>query len=160
LRSRCRRRSSSPASPRRCGRIARRARRIWRRQNLITGATSYRWLILSRNNSKQLNIAFNNDNVGLNFPDVELRERLWMRLACSFDLPRRRVLVTLDGRKLADLTLPPDFSLNVIGSKGDATDRLFTFTNYSSGQTFGGEIDDLIVCPRAMTEDQLSRLAR
>ena len=130
MRSRCRRRSSSPASPRRRGRIARRARRIWRRQNLITGATSYRWLILSRNNSKQLNIAFNNDNVGLNFPDVDLRE------------------------------LPPDFSLNVIGSKGDATDRLFTFTNYSSGQTFGGEIDDLIVCPRAMTEDQLSRLAR
>jgi hypothetical protein len=138
-----------------------RERTIWHRQNLITGGTSYRWLVISRNSSKHLNIAFNNDNVGLNFPDVELPEGRWMRLACSFDLrDRRRVLVTLDGRKVADLALPQSFSLKVIGSKSDATDRLFTFTNYSNGTTFGGEIDDLIVFPRALTEEELSRLAR
>ena len=133
-------------------------RRTWRRQNLITGGTSHRWLIISRGLSKKLNIAFNNDNVGIELPDVELPEGVWMRIACSFDLAdRRRMLVMLDGRKVADIELPEGFSLKVFGSKAEVTDRLFTFTNYSSGQTFAGQIDDLTVYPRAMSEEELAR---
>ena len=64
----------------------------------------------------------------------------------------------LNGKKVKQIDLPADFKLDVIGSDADKIDRAFSFSNYSNGNTFDGEVDELIVFREALEEDAMTRL--
>jgi hypothetical protein len=124
--------------------------------NLLTGGTSYRWMSVSRGTFGRMKIDFNNgDTAAQEIGDTEIEPGRWFQAAVSVDVKRRRGFVMLDGRKVADLQLPPDFALRVVGSEADRTDRALTFTNYSNGNTFAGQVDEIIVFRRALSEREL-----
>jgi hypothetical protein len=127
---------------------------------VLSGGESYRWLTLIRTPNGCLRVGFNDNQLVRELPDVNVPLGSWTQMACSVDLAQRRVLVMLDGGKVADIPLPEDFAFAVTGSDAERNNRLFTFTNYSNGDTFGGRLDDLTVYPRAMSEAELAQLAR
>jgi hypothetical protein len=125
--------------------------------NLLTGGTSYRWMSVSRGTSWRMNIDFNNgDTAAQEIDNTEIGPGHWIQAAVSVEVKQRRGFVMLDGRKVADLQLPRDFALRVVGSEAGRTDRAFTFTNYSNGNTFAGQVDEIIVFRRALSERELA----
>jgi hypothetical protein len=125
---------------------------------LLVGGTSHRWLTVTRERDGRLTIGFNNRDLLFDLPGASIEDGVWVRMACSFDLAQRRMLVMLDGRTVGDIRLPDDFTFSVFGSRAMETDRSFTFTNYSNGRTLAGLVDELTVYPRAMTEEEMGRL--
>jgi hypothetical protein len=105
-------------------------------------------------------IGFNNGDVAAqDIPGMQLLPGVWYRATVSVNVHERRVLVMLDGKKVAEITLPPGFAFQ-LGEPSTATDELaFMFTNYSSGETFTGEVDELTVLSRAMSESELTAFA-
>jgi hypothetical protein len=127
------------------------------RWNLLTGGSGYRWIVLSRELSGRAHIAFNNcDDAAQEIAGTDLRPGVWYRASVSVNVIERRVLVMLDGKKVADITLPADFAFRLGDPAVAADERAFMFTNYSSGETFAGEVDELTVFSRAMSESELT----
>ena len=132
-----------------------------KRSNIITGGQSTRWFAIRRSDSGNLEINFNNA-VGFKheFAGRPIPLDEWNTISCSFDLPKRSLLVYFDGEKLPGIELPADFRLDVIGSSNHNSDKAFTFANYSNGEVFHGYVSNLIVYDRAFSGDELGKLNR
>lgn len=127
------------------------------KENILTGGYSYRWLGFNRKHGL-LNLTLNNQTFVHQFKDAVVKPGRWHNLLCSVDLQRKKILTFFDGHPLEEITLPPDFKLEVIGSPADATDREFTFANYSNGSVFYGYAAHLKLLRRALTESELASL--
>jgi hypothetical protein len=125
--------------------------------NILTGGYSYRWLGFNRKGGL-LNLTLNNQAFAHRFESAAVKPGRWHNLICSVDLQKRKVLTMFDGHLLEPITLPPDFKLAVVGSGVEASDRKFTFANYSNGSVFFGYAAHLKILGRALTESELASL--
>ncbi len=125
--------------------------------NILTGGYSYRWLGFNREDGV-LNLTLNNQSFVHSFKGAAVKSDCWHNLICSVDLQRRKVLTMFDGHMLEPISLPPDFKLNVIGSSSEASEREFTFANYSNGSVFFGYAAHLKLLGRALSEPELANL--
>ena len=125
--------------------------------NILTGGYSYRWIGFNRQRGL-LNLTLNNQTFLHTFKGVAVKPGRWHELICSVDLQQRRILTMFDGRFLEAITLPADFKLEVIGGPTEATEREFTFGNYSNGSVFYGYAAHLKLLGRALTEPELVSL--
>jgi hypothetical protein len=130
--------------------------------NLIAGGKGYRWLAVTRLESGLMRVELNSDlhdHVARHdFKDTKIQAGEWNTIACAVDLPAKRVSIRLNDEKASTFLLPSDFKLSVIGGQDQDKDRLFSFVNYSCGRTFSGEVSDLVVMPRALSEVELDSL--
>ena len=125
--------------------------------NVLTGGTSYRWFGL-RYNTGHLELTLNNQAYSHLFSTSSLTAGSWHNIICSFDLPNKLVRTYFDGQFLEDVVLPVDFVLDVIGSSAESTDKKFSFTNYSNGQTFNGVVDNLRVYNKTLNGSEIQNL--
>ena len=128
------------------------------KSTLLFGGTGYRWFGLSRNDSGNLLVSFNNNSLRMEIADALLETDKWTLVACSVDLKERKVKVSVNGGAASTLELPADFHLEVVGSEFEARDKNWTFTNYSSGNTFHGWVDDLMIYSTSLSEGELKAL--
>ncbi len=101
--------------------------------------------------SGNLKISFNNQTFNRELGNSLLYPLRWTVIACGFDLAKRRVHVYLNGVKVAQIALPPDFKLDVVGSDWEETDKEWMFTNYSNAAVFHGLVSDLIIYDRFLS---------
>jgi len=125
-----------------------------KKSNLITGGRSMRWFSLQQSKRGNLEITFNNGTFRKEVEGAALEKGKWTVVACSVDIRGRKVVVALNGKKVASIDLPEDFKLEAAGQKGFG-DRAWTFTNYSNGNVFHGLVDELIIYGRALSEEEL-----
>ncbi len=121
----------------------------------LTGGRNYRWIGFYFTDT-DLILYLNNKAFTHTFLGVVVERNQWHKIICAFDLGEKTVVTMLDGVLLETVNLPDDFTLNVIGSPGDVTDRRFLFTNYGNGGTFLGYVDNLIVFDRALSQDEIA----
>src|SRR5205807_50571 len=115
-----------------------------RKDNLVTGGTFYRWFGLERSEAGNLRVTFNNGDYKHEVDGAKLEPGKWLVVACAVDIPKRKVLAYLNGRKVDDFELPAEFRLRVVGSKNASADKVWAFTNYSNGNVFHGLVDSLL----------------
>ena len=125
--------------------------------NLLTGGTSYRWFSL-RHNAGKLEVTLNNQRLSYLLPDSELRAGEWQNVVCSVNASAKTIITVLNGVRLQDITLSPDFHFEVAGSPADKIDRYFTFSNYSDGSVFHGCVDNLKVWSRALSSSEVATM--
>jgi hypothetical protein len=128
-----------------------------KQDNLLTGGCFYRWISLNRQ-SGVLNLTLNNQSLTHRFKGVAVKSGRWHNLTCSVDLRRKEILTVFDGQPLEAIRLPPDFKLAVMGSSEEASDREFTFTDYSNGSVFYGYVANLKIFGRSLAESKLTAL--
>jgi len=125
--------------------------------NILTGGTSHRWLGF-RCPTNTLQLTLNNQAFAHTFNDVPLQTKRWHHLVCSVDLAQQSILTLLDGQLLETIRLPPEFKLNILGAEAEATDRNFSFANYSNGSAYYGHAANLKVFGRALDKLELAAL--
>ena len=136
-------------------------------KTLVMAGALYRWFGLRRAKDGSLEVTFNNGDKVLPMPDVRLEAGKWTTLTCSVDIVARTVLVTLNddptaqGGNIVTAQLPQDFALEVKeAAKGNpAFDKSWTFTDYGSGNTFHGLVDELVIYSRALTFGEMEAYA-
>jgi hypothetical protein len=128
------------------------------RINILTGGDSYRWFGLHRVPDGDLTVTFNNQEYSRKLDGVRIGPGEWTVVACSVDIPGRRVAVSVNGAKPVDFDLPADFKLAVIEADPDGADKVWTFTDYSNGQVFHGLIDELVIYGKPLPSETLERL--
>lgn len=121
------------------------------KQTLVSGGTSYRWLRLGRSSQGNVIISFNNGQLSHEFPALQLTPGDWHNLICAVDIQNKMAAVVLDDKPPQSFALPADFKLEIIGSSREATDKCWTFTNYSSGDSFHGFVDELTILNGTMS---------
>ena len=127
------------------------------KDTLIIGGSSYRWFGLRYRND-ELQLTLNNQRFVHTLAGVHLQVGRWYNISASFDLQAKTVVVMLDGELVGTIKLDSEFTLDVIGSASDPSDRNFTYTNYSYGGVFHGYVDNLIVFNRALSTDEMRDL--
>ena len=128
-----------------------------RKSTLLVGGTSYRWLVLGRSAEGRLTIGLNNRDFEREAPGTRIATDRWYVVACGFDLPKHRLVSYLDGRKVLDIALPRNFQLRAITDRVEG-DKVWTFTNYASGNVFHGVVDELIVYNRMLTSEEFKKI--
>lgn len=128
-----------------------------RMPNLITGGTSGRWfgIRFSGTEGDKLIVYFNNGSHAQRIEGTRIRPNEWTVVACTVDIPNRRVVVYRDGNVVGTVTLPSDFVYDARGN-----DKEWSFTNYSNGTGYHGWIDDLVVYGTVLTAREVAQLSR
>lgn len=126
--------------------------------NLFTGGTSYRWFGLERSPGGNLVVTLNNRAFIKEVEGAVLEKGKWAVVACSVDVPGRKVIVAVNGKRDAVIDLPKDFEIAVVNSKAKDTDRVWSFTNYSNGNVFHGLVDELLIFGQALSAEELERI--
>jgi len=83
------------------------------------------------------------------YTGVDLSEDQWHRVVASVDPINKKIVVFLDGKNLGEVSLPADFILI------PGTENSLMFTDYSSGRTFYGLVDNLMVYDRALSAPEI-----
>jgi serine/threonine protein kinase/thiol-disulfide isomerase/thioredoxin len=125
---------------------------------LLVGGTGYRWLSVRWIATNRLIFSMNNQRFNHTITGVNFQTMQWITLAVSCDLTAKQAVVYLDGKSLARIPLPDDFKLEVIGSKAEQSDKVWTTTNYSNGGAFRGLLDELVVYGRILTDQEIASL--
>ena len=128
-----------------------------RQNNILTGGYYHRWFGLNRD-AGVLNLTLNNQSFTHRFKTVAVKPGRWHNLICSVDLHGRQIVTMFDGQLLEPVSLPSGFGLEVVGSPEEASDREFTFANYSSGSVFYGYLANLKVFARGLASSDLADL--
>jgi len=125
--------------------------------NLMTGGTSYRWfgLRFSDTTGGKLIVYLNNGDYAQRMEGTAVKPNTWTTIVCTVDLPLRRIAVYENGKLAGTMSLPKDFVLDVLAK--DVKDKVWSFTNYSGGDTFHGWVDDLALYDRVLTADDVSK---
>jgi hypothetical protein len=123
--------------------------------NIITGGTSYRWFSLRRNENEALELTLNNQDFIHTYEGVHLNTKMWNSITCCVDLDNSLIRMFLNGKKLDDVLLPPDFVLRVLSSGSRESDKELTFTNYSDGNVVMGYVDNLRIFDGALEDDHV-----
>ena len=105
-----------------------------------------------RHNAGRLEVTLNNQALVYLIPNSKLKTNEWQSVICSVDTSAKKIITILNGQRLGDIALSPDFHFEVVGTPFENTDRLFTFANYSDGSAFHGYVDNLKVWNRASSE--------
>jgi hypothetical protein len=85
-------------------------------------------------------------------------ENQWVTLAVSCDLDARQAVVYLDGKKEAAIQLPDDLKLDVVGTNSEQSDKVWAVTNYSNGNAFKGQVDELVIFGRVLSDAEIKAL--
>lgn len=125
--------------------------------NLIVGGPLYRWFTLFRAPSGNLAIAFNNRTATQEFRGAPIEKGKWSAVACAVDVPKRKVVAYLNGKKVGDIALPKTFKLVVPEGTDGENDKVWNFTNYSTGETYHGLVDEFVVYDRPLPTKDLER---
>jgi serine/threonine protein kinase len=125
---------------------------------LLVGGTSYRWLSIRRTSTSSLTFYLNNQRFSEIIRGVRVLDNQWITLAVSCDLATRQAVVYLDGKKEATIQLPDDLKLEVIGSRAEQSDKVWTVTNYSNGNAFKGQVDELVIFGRVLSDAEIKAL--
>jgi hypothetical protein len=125
--------------------------------NILTGGTLDRWFRVRTDSSGNLALTLNNDlsvPYYLNHPfaNTPLSLNQWHRVVVSVDIPNKKIITFLDGTKLEDIPLDPNFVLRNSG------DNIITFTDYSNAQTFQGQVDNLKIFNYALSATEIQQL--
>ena len=125
---------------------------------VVVGGPGYRWFHVGANGAGNLSVRFNNGDNAFEAKDTKLAANKWIVLACSVSVKDKKVIVFVDGKKADEFALPEDFALRVATSDAKDKDRVWTTTNFSNSGTFKGQIDELIIYDKALTEEQLAKV--
>jgi hypothetical protein len=128
--------------------------------NLLTGGTSYRWFGMSRSSAGDLTITLNNQSFSREIKDAAIEKGKWTTVACGVDIPARKILVYINGKKAANIELPKDFKLEVIDSQAKDADKVWSFSNYSFGSVFHGLVDSLVIYGKLLSPEELAQLSQ
>lgn len=129
------------------------------RSTLFMGGTSYRWFGLGRSAGGKLVVTFNNMDFIKEIEGATLEKGKWTVVACSVDVPGRKVIVTLNGKKAGVIDLPKDFELRIVKSEAKDRDKNWTFTNYAGGwPAFHGLVDELLIYGRPLSAEELEMI--
>lgn len=146
--------------------------------NLLTGgAHSHRWFGLERSRSGNLVVMLNNGQFQREVKGAVLEQSQWTVVACSVDIPGRKVLASVNGKKVTVIPVPQDFEmvslpaglaesqipkdvlLAMAKTKAELKDRdipkEWTFTNYGHGGVFHGLVDELLIYSHALDANEL-----
>jgi TonB family protein len=126
---------------------------------ILHGGTSYRWWGLGSKDGV-LELTLNNGSFRHAFEGGNLSQGAWHNVICSVDLPAGVIRTVLDGRALPDVQLPQGFRLEVIGTAYEASDKSFTFTNYSNAAVFQGYVNNLRIYGESLSAAELQILYR
>jgi Concanavalin A-like lectin/glucanases superfamily len=128
------------------------------KSNLLTGGTLYRWFGLERSRGGNLVVTLNNRDFHKEVDGAALEKGKWVVVACSVDVPARKAVAAVNGKKVAVIDLPKDFKVAVAESKEKDADKVWSFTNYSNGNVFHGLVDELLIYGRALTAEELEKI--
>ncbi len=132
--------------------------------NIITGGTSYRWFGLRYSNvtssNGHLELTLNNGDYVHTFGQVPFEPNKWHSVIVSVDLENRTISTLFDGNQLDNIILDEGFSLRVVGSTSEESDKVITFANYSNGVVFYGYIDNLKVFDRALSVSEMKTVGQ
>lgn len=126
--------------------------------NILTSGTLSRWFGLERTDAEKLAVTLNNRRFSHEIATASLPANEWVLVACSVDLVGKMIRVYFNGAKAEEIPLPQDFKLEVIGSELEERDRIWSFANYGNANVFHGHVDELIIYPRALSDNQLATL--
>jgi hypothetical protein len=129
------------------------------KNNLITGGLSYRWFGMETTAGGNLTITFNNQSFSEDIEKAVLEEGKWATVACGVNVPGRKVVVYLNGKNVAKITLPKDFELSVVKSKEKVRDKAWSFTNYSNGNVFHGWVTELLLYDRVLSSEEFEKVS-
>lgn len=125
---------------------------------VLVAGPDYRWFILSRNSAGKLVVELNQGKTSFVAESVRLEAGKWTVVACSVDLPRRKVLVFANGEKALEAQLPADFAWKVAEGDSRESDKVWLFINFSNGQAFKGSVGGLLVYDTALNADQMAKI--
>jgi serine/threonine protein kinase len=125
---------------------------------LLVGGTSYRWLSVRWTSTSNLTFHLNNQRFSEVIRGVRVLENKWLTLAVSCDLDARQAVVYLDGKKEATIQLPDDLKLDVVGTNSEQSDKVWAVTNYSNGNAFKGQVDELVIFGRVLSDAEIKAL--
>jgi hypothetical protein len=129
------------------------------KRTLLVGGPSFRWLVLSIRDQNHLELSLNNHAFHHLIENVTITNGEWSVLAVSFDLKARKVIVYFNGARAAQISLPPDFVLEIMNdTEFKEYDKAWTFTNYSYGGTFQGLVAGLLTFDTILSDEQVKRL--
>jgi serine/threonine protein kinase len=125
---------------------------------LLVGGTGYRWLSVRWTSTSSLTFSLNNQRFSEVIRGVRVLENQWVTLAVSCDLDARQAVVYLDGKKEAAIQLPDDLKLDVVGTNSEQSDKVWAVTNYSNGNAFKGQVDELVIFGRVLSDAEIKAL--
>lgn len=82
----------------------------------------------------------------------------WNWIVVSFDVAARRVSVALNGRRIPDVALPPDFAFRFSREDREKS-RTVQFANCNNGTVFKGDVGGFLLFDRALTDEELDAIA-
>jgi hypothetical protein len=128
--------------------------------NLLAGGIYYRWfgLRFSRADGGKIIVYFDNGDFAARVEGSLVRPEVWTVVACTVDLPKRRVIVYQDGKNVGTIELPPDFVLDVLNADPKYADKAWSFTNYANANVFRGWVDDFALYGTVLSDDDIARL--
>lgn len=124
------------------------------KSTLLIGGASYRWFGLQRSANGNLTVMFNNNAFKHEVEDASLKAGKWTVVSCGVDLTAKRVIMYQDGKKVAEISLPEDFKLEVVGTPYEKTDKVWLFVNMSNGNLFHGQVDELMIHNRLLSGEE------
>ncbi len=122
---------------------------------LLVGGTAWRWLCLRWAGASALDVQANQKT--LETLRVRITEGRWITLVLTCDLAAKELIVYANGKKEGTIKLEDGFQFSAMGTPR-SSDKLFTFTNYSTGGAFKGEVDELVVFGGVLEDKQVSAL--
>jgi len=126
--------------------------------NVFSGGTSYRWFGMLRSPSGNLTVTLNNGKFSHEIKSAPLAPGKWTVVVCGVDLTAGKIVVYLNGRKTAPISLPPGFKLEVADSPAKMSDKVWSFTNYSNGTTFHGLVDECIIYGEMLSDEKMAKI--
>ncbi|GAB5441649.1 MAG: hypothetical protein Fues2KO_19980 [Fuerstiella sp.] len=127
---------------------------------IISGGVTHRWFGLSRLEDGTVIVTLNNQQQSYKFDQFRIRNRRWADVTCAVDLKNLILAVAVDGSPPQFRRLPAGFRLNVIGKDAERSDRVWTFTNYSVGRCFHGEVDEFTVLNGVLSADDYRQVMK
>jgi RNA polymerase sigma factor (sigma-70 family) len=126
--------------------------------NLFTGGRTHRWFGMERSPHGNLVVTLNNGRFIHEIKGAALEAGKWTVVACSVDVPGRKVIAYLNEKKVADVDLPKDFEIDVAKSEKKDSDKRWSFTNYSKAYMFHGLADELLIYGRSLSIEELGKV--
>jgi hypothetical protein len=127
---------------------------------LLVGGTAHRWLALKADYRGQVKLSLNNSDFRQVIERVKVKKGEWITLAVSFDLQTLKIVVYANGVRVSQILLPQGFVLAVVNdAKWRDSDKVWTFTDFSSGDTFQGLVAGLLTFDTVLSDDQVMRIS-
>ncbi len=113
---------------------------------------------LSRSEAGNLVVSFNNNSWRQEIKGASLETDKWTVVACSVDIPRRKVLIRLNARKVDEIELPRGFVLWTADSTLKDSDKIWSFSNLGNGNVFHGLVDEFLIYESALNAEALAEV--